>query len=108
MANTYSNIVGMIPDEGVTTPDDAATDSPDDQVDKEATLNTAQEKADQHRKEKRHKYLDAAISRTCMVSHMINYFESIPTGETSSSQCNPRHLIIVKRRGRCEPTDDND
>ena len=80
----------MIPDKGVTTPDDSLPDNFADLVDKEATMNTDQMHADIYRITHPHKYLDAAVSRNTMVAEMVTYFESIhtaaPTGATTLKQ----------------------
>ena len=57
--------------------DDDMTGDKEDQVDKEATLNTAQERADQSRALQKYKYLDAAVSRTATVNRMIEFFENL-------------------------------
>ena len=96
MVNTYSNIAGMIPDKGVTTPDDQPTDSPADRVDTEATLNTAQAEADQHRHDHPNKYLDAAVSRNCVVRNMVTYFNSITSATPKSLTTLKQTMTLVR------------
>jgi len=77
MAESYKGIAGMIPDTGVTVPIIPTTSRTADDVDREATLNTEQAEADQHRRDAPNSHLRQSVLRNIMVKGMIKFFNEL-------------------------------